>query len=528
MTSTHDAHALAMQMRSRIEAGALDEAIDLGRQSLRVLDPDSHTPVLTAFAQAYSANGQALDALRTAHAARDLAHRHGDVKLEAEAVLVTASALQAIEDHAAAIKQIEAAEQLIEAVGDETLRAQAWRRLGVSLSVVGLHEQALGYLQLACEAFARLPSEADHLGARNSLLNAVGRRCEELPPDDPARSAGNEEVLPQWLALAEEQKCRGLHRLEVMARGNYAICASQCDRFDEALTELHALLPRYREFGMRPNEAIAHNHIGHIQMKLGRHAAACAAYEAAIAMDAGGSLRELSIAWFGLAEAHEALDDPRAALNALKQARRLEAQLTDAQARRQADQRELRLEISRLNDHWGRLASEDSLTGLPNRRAVEPWFANALARAAGGEPLSVLLIDVDHFKRVNDTWGHAVGDSVLRELARLIRATCRYDDLPARLGGEEFLVALPATPLARAIEAAQRLREAIAGHDWSQIAGGLRVTVSVGVTGSEALDIDELAADRLLQMADRHLYAAKRAGRNRVASREAVALAAVG
>jgi diguanylate cyclase (GGDEF)-like protein len=504
-------------VRACLARGAAAEAIALAGAALPGLPPAARGPVLAAQALAYTSNGQVIEALRAANAARDLAREHRDVRLEIEAVLAAARTLQVAEDHAAAVAQIEAAEALIDTLGDRTLHAQALRRLGVSCSILGQHERALGYLQQACEILDTQDDPAERLGARNSLLNARARRLETLAADDPQRVAGNLELLPQWRQLADAERAHGLVQLEAMARGNHAICAWQCGRLEEALDELQQLLPRYRDFGMRPNVAITYNHLGHIYLRLARHAEARAAYQSAIEMDAGGSMRELRDAWLGLADALEALQDDRGALAALKKTRALEQQLNDAQARRGIEQRELRLEIARLNDHWARLAREDALTGLPNRRALDPWLAEALGAPPQRHPLSLLILDVDHFKAINDTFGHVVGDAVLRTLAELIRAGCRFDDLPARLGGEEFLVAFPNTPVVQATEAALRLRAAIAAYAWTRIAAGLAVTVSVGVSGSEEF-AGGVDADTLLRAADRNLYAAKRAGRNRVVS----------
>lgn len=514
------ARATAAAIRAAIDAGSLPSAIALGVEQLRALAPEARGPVLTALAVAYASHGQAAEALRSAAAARDLARERGDVRLEVEAILAIATTLGGAEDHAGVISHIETAEPLIAALGDDALRAQALRRIGVSCSIVGESARGLEYLTQARALVERLGLDDEALSLQNSILNAHARRIDALPAGDPTRVAGNLALLDDWLALAQRQEARGLKRLALMARGNYAICAWRGGRAEDSLAELDRLLTQYAAAGMGPNVAITHNHRGHALRELGRWAQAQAAYDAALA-EPTISLREQRDAWEGLAEAAEARDDARAALAALKRAREIDLRLTDAQARRQAQQRELRLEIARLADHWSRLASEDALTALPNRRALDAWLPAALARAAAGQPLALLLVDVDHFKRVNDRHGHALGDVVLRRLAGLLRARCRYDDLPVRLGGEEFVLALPATTLAQAVEAAQRLRETVAAHDWSAVVPGLRVTVSIGVAASDASGTT-LAGDSLLAAADRNLYAAKRSGRNRVAAEAAL------
>jgi diguanylate cyclase (GGDEF)-like protein len=119
---------------------------------------------------------------------------------------------------------------------------------------------------------------------------------------------------------------------------------------------------------------------------------------------------------------------------------------------------------------------------------------------------TIALIDVDHFKRVNDQHSHQVGDQVLRELAALLRAACRAGDIAARYGGEEFAVLFTDVAEAEALEAAERIRRLVEDFAWATVAAGLNVTVSIGVA----------SGPDLLALADRRLYQAKDAGRNRV------------
>lgn len=160
-----------------------------------------------------------------------------------------------------------------------------------------------------------------------------------------------------------------------------------------------------------------------------------------------------------------------------------------------------------------RAAHEDVLTGLHNRRHAE--FALPLlvegARQAGLQ-ISLGVIDVDHFKRVNDQFGHGAGDLVLQQLAQLLRTKMRSADLLARVGGEEFLVVLVGIAPAEALEICERLRTAVAAHDWQRIKPGLSVHLSMGLAGG----VPPAEAKTLMEWADQALYAAKRGGRNRV------------
>ena len=160
-------------------------------------------------------------------------------------------------------------------------------------------------------------------------------------------------------------------------------------------------------------------------------------------------------------------------------------------------------------------ATHDGLTGLLNRSAILETLDKDLARAArAGQSLSVLMIDLDHFKRINDTYGHAAGDVVLREAAGCMRHTIRTYDSAGRYGGEEFLVVLPGCDRASAILQAERLRETLAAYPFVQGPARIDVTCSIGV--SSRLRATPGDAQVLLREADLALYGAKGDGRNRV------------
>jgi diguanylate cyclase (GGDEF)-like protein len=161
------------------------------------------------------------------------------------------------------------------------------------------------------------------------------------------------------------------------------------------------------------------------------------------------------------------------------------------------------------------LAATDVLTGLPNRRDfLARAGAEMLRIARYNFPLCVLMMDIDHFKKVNDTWGHSVGDEVIRQVAAVARDTLRAADLVARIGGEEFAVLLPQTSMNAAQSLAERLRETVAGRAVS-IGGGQIVSVSISVgVATMRQEGDDLA--HLLSRADAALYEAKQLGRNRV------------
>jgi diguanylate cyclase (GGDEF)-like protein len=161
------------------------------------------------------------------------------------------------------------------------------------------------------------------------------------------------------------------------------------------------------------------------------------------------------------------------------------------------------------------LAMHDPLTGLANRRAISDALHSSTARAhRQGLPFSLLLVDIDHFKRVNDSYGHQAGDEVLRVLARTLQSRLRAQDAVGRFGGEEFLVLLPDTDRDGALVVAQALREAVAQSPAQWAGRSIHVTVSIGVGGGKLAPQDSI--DSLVAAADSALYAAKQGGRDRV------------
>jgi len=159
-----------------------------------------------------------------------------------------------------------------------------------------------------------------------------------------------------------------------------------------------------------------------------------------------------------------------------------------------------------------RLARVDALTGLPNRRTFDETLDREVVRAARShEPLSLVMLDVDHFKRVNDTLGHGGGDEVLRAIGRVLATSLRQIDLPARFGGEEFALVLPDCSGAAALKLAEDLRTAVAACHGSR--PELAVTISAGIA---TLPRNALTGTELVRQADEALYQSKRNGRDRV------------
>lgn len=189
----------------------------------------------------------------------------------------------------------------------------------------------------------------------------------------------------------------------------------------------------------------------------------------------------------------------------------------------------LRLNVLELqyHDRMARLTNTDELTGLFNRRHAWDTLDQELARSVRhGHDLSVVIFDIDHFKRINDTLGHPIGDECLVEVARRVGAAVRREDVLARIGGEEFLVICPETDILEAAELATRIRDAVGSEGVETSRKNVGVTVSLGVADLRELQVAggaDVTADRtaaveaLVALADAKLYEAKHMGRNRVA-----------
>ena len=174
-------------------------------------------------------------------------------------------------------------------------------------------------------------------------------------------------------------------------------------------------------------------------------------------------------------------------------------------------------ELERARASAEEQARTDELTGMRNRRAFYEVGDLAVAQAIRyRDPLALILLDIDHFKKINDTWGHATGDEVLRLVALIVQRTIRTSDVAGRVGGEEFAILLPRANAADAVAMAERLRVAMEKAPLYHDQGEIHFTSSFGVAlaGGEANTLEKLLAD-----ADRALYEAKESGRNRVVSR---------
>src|SRR5687768_1703415 len=172
-------------------------------------------------------------------------------------------------------------------------------------------------------------------------------------------------------------------------------------------------------------------------------------------------------------------------------------------------------ELSEMNDKLLHISLTDGLTGIDNRRSLEQRLHEMFEHSYRlHEPISCVMCDIDHFKKVNDTYGHQVGDDVLKEFAAILKTEAREIDRVGRYGGEEFLLLLPGTVLDSAVTFAERLRQCVEEHTFSYDGGTLKRTMSCGVASWPHPRVAD--AEAMLRAADDALYVAKELGRNRV------------
>jgi len=387
---------------------------------------------------------------------------------------------------------------LCESTGDDIGRAKTLNNIGVNLNDLGRHEESLATLNesLAIYRGAGLTlQQSGSLVNRGLTLEKLGRPAEAeasfqealLGAESTGHMFGVVDALLSLgrLAAAQGRKADAQARLEAALAGaeRYNLKQPICECCD-ALATLHEqagdhakALALHRRFHALERDVLMQSSERHLKAVQARYQLAAAQRDAEIQR-----LRHVE-----LADANAELEQLNRSL-------------------RNADEQK-----SKLLGQLERQTYEDSLTGLANRRLLDKRLVDEFSRAyRHGRPLAVALLDVDHFKRVNDRYSHAVGDAVLRELAQLLVATVRHTDLVARFGGEEFVIVLVETDAGAAQWACEKLRVAIATHDWKRVHGGLTLTASIGYCADTSVESHE----QMLAAADRNLYAAKARGRN--------------
>jgi diguanylate cyclase len=473
--------------------------------------------------------------------------RPGSIE-QARAWIVRSRGLSAVGRHTDAMTDARHAVRLLRAGGDAPTLALALEALGNACTRDGDYPAALGVLEEAIW-LARRGDAALLARARNALavcLHEMGRYDDALALYDEARAAlsvdehrriwmvltGNREhaLLMQAFRLLDQGDAEGarLHarRAEdtadlVLAHwreaGEPLALAGCLD--NRAAAQVLAGTPERAHVLLDEAERLADTPVGgHERVYLaltrarahlaeGDAVSAVAVLQAQLDRHAAQGLRaRLDELLRVMAIAREAAGDLAGALAVFKRHHAEHARLVLAHAEERARMLAVKLQTERLVQE----SRQDPLTGLANRRRLDEYLAGMLPRATPRDPLTLVLIDLDEFKPINDRHGHQVGDVALRWVARHLQAQCRQTDLPARLGGDEFALAL-AAPVAVAERVCLRLREALA-RQAPELPPGLVVHFSAGVAQSDG----QGGTQALIARADQALYAAKAAGRDAV------------
>lgn len=479
-----------------------------------------------------------VSAARHAATAKAIALRVNDPVLVAEARAVAARVCYSVGDNDEGLAEIEAAWPVAEREGDALLRFDCQNTLGIISGNLGQTERSIEWYRQAQDTAQA--AGLDRIAAIASA-NCAGRRLEigeaaqaEGRLDD-ARRAWQQTVSECDASLHVAIRA-GSRIAEAINLTNRASALAYLGDFDQAMAGfalaeaaaqsagdpsmvMYMFQPRVSLLQGRGQweQALAEAHRGVAYGERLRitHALAPLLEVLSTLEEARGNLRGALDAHRRFHAVHEACAADRARQRAQVLAVRLatERALAEAQAARErahqlaCENASLALEARSLSQQ----ALCDALTGLANRRSLEEALSQA-DRSGTPQPWCVALLDVDHFKRVNDDHSHAVGDRVLAQIGLLLGHHVRAGDLAARYGGEEFVLLMRGAGLQQALRACERLRAAIQAFEWGQVAPGLRITASLGVA--------EHAAGResraTLALADTHLYRAKQAGRNRV------------
>ena len=312
----------------------------------------------------------------------------------------------------------------------------------------------------------------------------------------------------------------------------------QLNRFTEAIDHLQQGLACATQHHHYWGQIKCAYHLGLVLMQQHRHTEAEQALLEALAIASDNEFMQLlRDCWLALSVLYEAMGQAQQAYFALQSAHSFEHQLAKSAPILEIEPRILQrlaaletrfsLEISRQENRQlleqqaqqiqklNQLLTEveqDALTKLANRRWLDTRLAPQITKLNAAEPLSILLLDLDHFKQINDDFSHLTGDEVLRDLGQILQQACRDGDTPVRYGGEEFLLVLKGLNLFSAAKVAERIRGQVAEHNWPSSIQGRKITVSIGV--AQAQSGDNLIS--LIERADQALYRAKHRGRNRI------------
>ena len=475
-------------------------------------------------------NGEILDAWNDGI---DAAQRSGDKRLLADGLGARGSTHSLLDDQARAIPDLLAAIRLYRQSGHPLDAEWLLLDIGTSYRRMGEFGKAREYLSQS-EAFAVEQGDWSLLigslmqqaylheddGDIAQAMERYDRALQLAEEHDSAYDVASIRLALSWPAIVQGEHRRAL-RLVEQAEAGFAELGDQANRDLVALRRAQA-------------------HAG-----MGRHALALTHYaDAAALMEHSGNQRYLAMLYQSRARSHQAMGRAEQAYADLQRYFEIQERITAAERSQQARllrERQVAALLEARRWQWTamalggvlvlvlaalvvrqlarmrrlrELAATDPLTGVANRRSIERLGEEAIAAARrSGEGLCVLILDIDHFKQVNDRYGHLTGDRALAKVATACTAALRQFDQLGRIGGEEFLVLLPRTRMAQARQVAERIRSTVEMQQFADIDPDLRLSVSIGIAELRPEDRDLQA---LCERADSALYAAKDGGRNRM------------
>jgi diguanylate cyclase len=463
--------------------------------------------------------GDLEDAVAAARKAVAVLEVTADEAAICQVLTVQAMPLNELGMHTEALEVLARAHEIAQRLGDRSLLYWVHNRTGVVHGSMGDRRRSTDNLMRALVMVDGLDAEARFCILNNVGDNAVYQVAQLREEGD---AEGAEQTLTSALGYVEEAlrlaRAAGNPFRESISLDNHGMLLALKGDFTEATRLIERARTIAVEHGYWSIESGALLHHARIRLMRGDSTGAIdGLLETLERAEAAGETPMAMEIHQELSDAYEKVGDPASALRHYRSFHTLERKAhNDVAAVRarmavhayELDEAREEVEVHRLRSvELERQAIEDPLTGLPNRRYAD----RALVEMATGQ-LCVAVADVDFFKRVNDRYGHFVGDEVLRQIAAILRDNVRDNDLVARFGGEEFLIAFGAAGIQDARARCEVLRAQVAGYPWERIEPDLQVTISLGL--AEVTAANELPTAMVL--ADQRLYAAKHGGRNRV------------
>lgn len=487
--------AASLTTRAHLDRnGRLDEALNKCFQALALIEHEAPNPVVVKCVRMiswlYFYLNEYSSALTYGLKALDLAQAGNFKDLTAAAFNSLTMVFAVTGDLNQARKMHGEAVEIAREIHDETLELVALNNGAIVLSEQGELDQAL---ELAAQAW-EIAQRVEVSDARADVSDTMGQILQKMGEFDRA-----EQLLMDALEIDIEAGHELGQANDLLGLGKFHLSQK---RLEQARMKFEASLALSKKIGSRQFEMECHAQLYQIAEQQGRWEQAFAYLKT----------------FYNLYEKnHNETTSKKLAL--LKVAHQVETAKRDAEIYHLRNEELLREieERKQMEQVLHRLANTDSLTGLHNRRYFFDEAGIILKQAIRyHHPLSVLLLDIDHFKQINDSYGHAAGDQAIRHLAEQTRETARVADLTARLGGDEFVVLLPETEAVQAQYLAQRLQQRTREHAVIVTAGfSFYISISIGITELMA-PATSPSIDGLLEMADRALYQAKANGRGRV------------